>query len=666
MAAGGLDPTYGIGGTATVSVPSDFNPTDVAVQGDGKVVIVGELRTGGDVDIAVVRLNTDGSMDASFSNDGFFQISRPSNTETASAVAIQADGKIVVTGSTTRPDRDFFVARLTTGGSLDTSFSSDGITFVVFDLDPTDRDDTAFDVAIRSNGKIVLVGRAEDGATDLDFAMAVLNSDGSLDTTFDTDGELTAGVGSGDGHAAVAALADGTMLVAGTDGDDFTVGLVQTNGSFTGDAFSFSGGVDVASDVAVGHDGKAWVIGVVDAFGSPRLGILRFNADTTLDTSFSGDGRHIVSLPGGDPFVPLKVSIQGDGKLVVFGQSNNRQVAVRLLTNGQLDPLYGTNGVAFITTTGIAADTESAVMLPNGNLIVVHGDAGQLRTSRVLASGQEIGLFRNGAWSFYTLDQLKQGVPFLASQENYNFGAAGNNAFTGDWDGDGRLDLITFSNGQWSVDTDRDGVAEANATFGPAQAEAFFADWDGNGIGDLIAYSELFRNGRNVMTFQVDSNRDGATNQFLEYGIPGDIPFLGDWDGDGALDVILYRQGPTYMQYFVDLASNGLNGGIADTELWYGLPGDRPFLGDFNGDGITDAGLFRIGDSGSGVLVNKFFFERTDDGELGGAADFEVWLLNPTPQDRSVVVPSGFSIIATDNAVINDSPLDPQFWNLQP
>src|SRR5204862_281432 len=118
---------------------------------------------------------------------------------------------------------DFAVARLNANGSLDTTFDTDGKQTVGFDLGTagtSTNDDRAQDVAIQSDGKIVLVGSANVGslATGSNFAIARLNTNGSLDTTFDTDGRQTVSFSAlnQDFANAVAIQSDGKIVVAGS------------------------------------------------------------------------------------------------------------------------------------------------------------------------------------------------------------------------------------------------------------------------------------------------------------------------------------------------------------------------------------------------------------------------------------------------------------------
>ena len=99
----------------------------VAIQSDGKIVAAGDSNNGSNSDFALVRYNTDGSLDTSFDSDGKVTTAIGSGTDEAYSVAIQSDGKIVAAGySNNGSNNDFALVRYNTDGSLDTSFDSDG------------------------------------------------------------------------------------------------------------------------------------------------------------------------------------------------------------------------------------------------------------------------------------------------------------------------------------------------------------------------------------------------------------------------------------------------------------------------------------------------------------------------------------------------------------
>src|SRR5205823_5199649 len=137
-------------------------------------------------DFAVARYNADGSLDTTFGSGGTVTTNfGPGATyDDADGVAIQSDGKIVVAGTCNRGGSDnvFAVARYNADGSLDSTFGSGGTVTTDFGLGGSD--DSAYAVALQPDGKIVAAGATYLGGVPGDFALARYNPDGTLDSTF--------------------------------------------------------------------------------------------------------------------------------------------------------------------------------------------------------------------------------------------------------------------------------------------------------------------------------------------------------------------------------------------------------------------------------------------------------------------------------------------------
>lgn len=124
--------------------------------------------------------------------------------------------------------------------------------------------------------------------------------------------------------------------------------------------------------------------------------------------------------------------------------------------------------------------------------------------------------------------------------------------------------------------------------FGNPGDVAFSGDWDGDGVDTL----GLYRSG-NGYVYLRNSNSQGVADISFYFGNPGDIPVAGDFDGDGIDTVSIYR--PSEQRFYIinRLGSNNAGLGAADYWFDFGNPGDRPFAGDFDGDGIDTIGLHR-------------------------------------------------------------------------
>jgi uncharacterized delta-60 repeat protein len=215
---GDLDSSFGIGGKVTTSFGGS-----VSVQGhsfigqsDGKLLVAGSFTSsGGHADFLLVRYNTDGSLDATFGTGGKVTTDFASGTDVALDVTVQADGKIVASGSTGNM-ADLALVRYNVDGSLDASFGAGGkvttdISFV----------ENAESVRIQSDGKIVIAGYSFVGpGNKSDFVLLRYNSDGSLDSSFGTGGKVLTDLGTRIEEAANLVIQpDGKILVVGTSGD---------------------------------------------------------------------------------------------------------------------------------------------------------------------------------------------------------------------------------------------------------------------------------------------------------------------------------------------------------------------------------------------------------------------------------------------------------------
>jgi uncharacterized delta-60 repeat protein len=192
-------------------------------------------------------------------------------------VAIQSDGKIVAAGySDASGNYDFALARYNSNGTLDTTFNSSGK--VLTDLSGSGSGDFASGVAIQSDGKIVAAGFSDASGTPYDFALVRYNPNGTLDTTFNTTGKVLtdlSGAGSQDEASAVAIQSDGKIVAAG----DSTVGG-----------------------------------------GNPDFALARYKADGTLDRAFNSTGRVLTDFGGFD--VAYAVAIQSARRIVAAGFSD--------------------------------------------------------------------------------------------------------------------------------------------------------------------------------------------------------------------------------------------------------------------------------------------------------------------------------------------------------
>jgi uncharacterized delta-60 repeat protein len=359
----------------------------LAIQSDGKLVAAGFTNNGGaNDDFALLRYNTDLTLDVSFDGDGIATTAFGGAEDRANAIAIQLDGKIVVAGHSVQGGSgfDFAVARYLSNGSLDATFGTGGR--VTTDIG-TNTDDRGRGVAIQSDGRIVVAGYS--GAPgSYDFAVVRYNANGSLDASFDTDGKLTTFFTAGSDQAeAIAIQPDGKIVVAGNAGDPPSRDIVlarydPVNGSLDG-SFGTGGRVttnvtteDNARFLAVQSDSRIVLAGSTRA-ANLNFAVLRYNVTGALDPGFGVGGVATTDFGAGDD-ASYAVSLQPDGKIVAAGfawNGSNLDFAVaRYNTNGTADAGFGTGGRA-TAPIGASHDFGYGAAVQVDGRIVVAGTA---------------------------------------------------------------------------------------------------------------------------------------------------------------------------------------------------------------------------------------------------------------------------------------------------
>jgi len=379
---GSLDLTFGTNGKVTTDFGGYEEGHAVTIQRDGKLLVAGYAASQNKDDFALVRYNTDGSLDSAFGNNGLVTTDL-GDYDYGYAMVIASDSKIIVAGYTGSDNVDFALVRYNSDGSLDTTFDTDGK--VTTDLGSNDYGRA---LAIQADGKIIVAGYT--GSDNVDFALVRYNSDGSLDTAFDTDGKVTTDFGGEDNGLALVIQADGKLLVAGyaagQNNDDFALVRYNTDGSldltFDSDGFAINnlGSNDDGYALAIQGDGKILVAGS----SGPDFALVRYNTDGSLDTTFSTDGFVINNLGGND--YGFALTWQSDGKILVAGASGSDFALVRYNSDGNPDTTFGSTGK--ITTDFSGQDFGAALTIqPDGKLILAGYSSGNFALARYTLTG---------------------------------------------------------------------------------------------------------------------------------------------------------------------------------------------------------------------------------------------------------------------------------------
>ena len=241
-ADGSLDASFGVGGKVLTRVGLYSFASEVRIQTDGKIVVAGSAANSADFDFAVVRYNTDGSLDTSFGGNGIVITPIGIGRDEGDALIIQPDGKVIVAGHSSF---NFAVVRYNANGSLDTTFGSGGKVITDFG----NRAD-ANAATIQPDGKIVVAGdfNAPSGSQ---VVLARYNTNGSPDTTFD---------------------GDGIVLTSGSAGSSY------------GNAVAIQLGTAIIPDKIV--------VAGYNQSGGYKIAVYRYNLNGSPDTTFNGDGKY--------------------------------------------------------------------------------------------------------------------------------------------------------------------------------------------------------------------------------------------------------------------------------------------------------------------------------------------------------------------------------------
>ena len=333
---GSLDAPFGNGGVVTTDFAGSRDEAGaVVLQPDGKIVVVGTARAGSNPNFAVARYNRDGSLDATFGLGGMVTTDISGEFDQATGVALQTNGKIVVVGETRSGGAagiDFALVRYRRDGSLDTGFGEGGIVITDF----AGGDDAAHAVALRPDGRIVVAGETNGAGSQADFALACYNLDGSLCSTFGQGGKVTTdfhgSTSSTDRAYALAILPNAKIIVAGTahstsTSQDFALARYRWSGRLdrrfgSGGRVTtdFFGDTDTGVAIALDSHDRILVAGsaIVGDSGRDDFAVARYRADGRLDERF-GTGGKVSTDFFADSDGARAVAVQPNGRIVAGG-----------------------------------------------------------------------------------------------------------------------------------------------------------------------------------------------------------------------------------------------------------------------------------------------------------------------------------------------------------
>jgi uncharacterized delta-60 repeat protein len=406
-ANGTFDTTFSDDGRRTV----DFGTPDalanaVALGSGGKIVVAGVRGN----QVAVLRLNANGLNDSTFDGDAKQTIDFSGSTDVAYAVTVDGSQRVIIAGTTSPSGghSDLAIARLTSGGALDSSFAGGRVETDFFSESSSE---VATSLAIQADGRIVAGGLGAVVGELSQFLLARYNTNGTLDGTFDGDGRVETDPGGflPTNHTDVLVLGDQRIVFGGSAADpnngsdtvDFRLYRYSTTGQ--PDATFGQGGVarvdfygqaDAFHGMAAVPGGGFLVAGAADyTFNGSVPAFARLDANGDLVASFGVGGRMTDGVTGvfGTPSAAAR---QGD-KTIVIGSTGRLETdsvdifVARYNADGSLDTTFGTGGYAFI-------DYPSSAFTQIGDL-AVQADGkivGLVVLANAVEDGQDTSIFR--------------------------------------------------------------------------------------------------------------------------------------------------------------------------------------------------------------------------------------------------------------------------------
>lgn len=583
-----IDRTFGVNGSADISSvvggsgTSPASVKDIAVQPDGKIVVTGLVfQAAQRTDIFVVRLLPGGALDGSFGTGGKIITSLSAGDDVVMDMELQSDGKIVLVGSTTvvLPSgfTDFLVLRYNANGTPDTTFGNNGAVTL-----NQDQFELFNKVAIRADGKILAVGSWMGVQAVMQF-----NADGTLDRDFASNGflyyQFPPEGGNNPSHLGLADVeiqADARILVGGIcsfdrpDNNDqfgYYIMRLRPDGSF---------------DPAFGNGGIAEFLSPASTGWSYNN---NFDMEIMPDASVAivdSTGFRYTRFDGHDKYFPQdgsSIALAPNGRVIVSGG----------VINGSLK-VYSKNALV-----GISEEIKStrAAVQPDGKIITAPGVL--VRVTNVTSQGTrqtnfnanddkaDLAIYRPSGRALWVLQANGMFIRTISNGASkvtpeYTPFSLNSNMYrqTVSYWNNG---LALGTQGFFAFERTNNDNPFFRSYWGISTDVPYAGDFNGDGVLDLGVFRPS-----NGIWWGLNDNTYSQQSPSIQWGAGGDKPVPADYDGDGITDYAVYR--PSNGTWWVRKSSDG-NFFVAN----FGISTDIPLTGDFDGDGMSDFTVYRQG-----------------------------------------------------------------------
>ena len=639
---------------------------DIERTSDGSYLVAGSaFGVGGRTVMTVQKFQPNGAVDTSFGGgDGVFSLELNDLGSGGNALALQPDGKILVSGYSFLNEplrmniRRETVVRLNPDGTLDSTFGTGGAFVQQLPVQNNlDNGTESFDVEIMPDGRIVSGGefrigsQNQDPCSDAGSRCSTLNIFGTtgilqVQGIFDLGGYPEAREGITDievqsnGQIVAAILGSFSVARFGSNGaldPSFASNGVSRNWDFFGRTANQVRNIELLPGGKILATGKT-----VDSNLANGLLTIRLNSDGSPDNSYGTGGQTPVLGTGtGRTISGSDTIVQPDGKILVNG---NQGQLIRLNEDGSPDQGFGTNGVLAVPglevpieligeEQGKIAYAARTTLLNPGEGQVDEWFVGRLRSdgTKFDFDGDmrtDLSIFRPNAGEWWYLRSSD------TDDRAYQFGSSSDILVPADFTADGKTDIAFWrpGSGEWFV-LRSDNTGFYSFPFGAVGDIPTAGDFDGDGAADPA----VFRPSEGTWFIQ----KSGGGIEIIPFGADGDKPVVDDYDGDNKADVAIYR--PSVAQWWINQSRDGL---IAYS---FGNPGDITVQGDYTGDGQADVAVFRkssgtwfvLNSDGSGYFAFPF----------GGNADVPV----PADYDGDGTIDPAVFRPSTTNWFVNGS-----------